>query len=84
MPTTSNTDLELSVGFDGEDEAVCPFCGGLGFVREDVAIDHPNFGKLFPCRCRLAEIEQQRLERLRSVSNLDHLARMTFEAVSDE
>jgi DNA replication protein DnaC len=77
-PTISNTDLELSVGFGSEDGAICPFCGGLGFVREDVPIDHPHFGKLFPCQCRLAEIEQQRLERLRNVSNLEHLARMTF------
>jgi len=56
----------------------------LGFVREDVPIDHPHFGQLFPCRCRLAEIEQQRLERLRALSNLEHLARMTFDTfVSD-
>jgi DNA replication protein DnaC len=58
---------------------VCPLCGGLGFVREDVPVGHPHFGQLFPCRCKLAEIEQQRLERLRALSNLDHLARMTFE-----
>jgi DNA replication protein DnaC len=54
-------------------------CGGLGFVREDVPVDDPDFGKLFPCQCRLAELEQRRMERLRSLSNLDHLARMTFE-----
>ncbi len=84
MPSISNTDLELSVGFDTQDGAVCPFCGGLGLVREDVPIDHPHFGKLFPCRCRLAEMEQQRLERLRAVSNLEHLARMTFETFLPE
>jgi DNA replication protein DnaC len=53
-------------------------CGGLGYVREEVPIDHPHFGKLFPCTCKLAEIEQQRLERLRTMSNLHHLAHMTF------
>jgi DNA replication protein DnaC len=77
--TMSNSDLELSIEVGDQAQVSCAFCGGLGFVREDVPIDHPHFGELFPCRCRLAEIEQQRLERLRSVSNLEHLARMTFE-----
>jgi len=66
---------------DGDE---CPFCGGLGYVREDVPVDHPNFGKLFPCRCKLAEIEQRQFERLRALSNLDHLARMTFESFAPE
>jgi DNA replication protein DnaC len=59
-------------------------CGGLGYVRENVPIDHPHFGKLFPCRCQLADIEQQRLERLRALSNLHHLTRMTFETFMPE
>lgn len=70
MPTISST--------DGQDE-VCPLCGGLGYVRENVPVGHPHFGRLFPCRCKLAEIERQRLERLRALSNLEHLARMTFD-----
>ena len=70
MPTMSNTE---TIGRE------CPLCGGLGYVRENVPIDHPNFGKLFPCRCKLAEIEQQRMERLRAVSNLHHVVHMTFE-----
>jgi len=59
-------------------------CGGLGFVRVDVPVGHPDFGKLFPCRCKLAEIEQQRLDQLRALSNLDHMARMTFETFVPE
>jgi DNA replication protein DnaC len=51
----------------------------LGFVREDVPVGHPRFGQLFPCRCRLAEIEQQRMESLRALSNLANLTHMTFE-----
>lgn len=31
----------------------CPDCGGAGFYKEAVPYGHPNFGKLFPCRCRL-------------------------------
>jgi DNA replication protein DnaC len=79
MPTTSNTRPEPSFQEGGQGSAECPLCGGLGYLREDVPVDHPHFGKLFPCRCKLAEIEQQRLEELRSLSNLDQLARMTFD-----
>ncbi len=61
------------------DTEPCPICGGLGYVREDVPVDHPHFGQLFPCRCKLAELEEQRLAHLRSLSNLGHLSHMTFE-----
>lgn len=57
----------------------CPVCGGLGFVRVSVPVDHSDFGKLFPCECKLAEAEERRRQHLRAVSNLDHLSRMTFE-----
>ena len=56
----------------------CSVCGGLGYVARDLPTDHADFGKLFPCRCKLAEIEQRRMEQLRSLSNLDHLARLSF------
>jgi DNA replication protein DnaC len=62
----------------------CPLCGGLGYLREDVPVGHPNFGKLFPCQCKLDEFAQQRLKRLRAVSNLDQLDRMTFDVFLPE
>jgi len=37
---------------------VCPLCGGpalcggVGFVRKDVPVGHPDFGKAFPCPAR--------------------------------
>jgi DNA replication protein DnaC len=43
-----------------------------------VPVGHPQFGKLFPCRCKIVEIEQQRLARLRALSRLDLLGHMTF------
>jgi DNA replication protein DnaC len=48
-------------------------------VREDVPVDHPHFGQLFPCHCKLAEREQERLAQLRALSNLAHLSHMTFD-----
>ena len=69
-PTSSSTSEQQG------DE--CPLCGGLGYVARDLPTSHADFGKLFPCSCKLAEIEQRRMEQLRSLSNLDHLARLTF------
>ena len=71
MPTTSSTSAPAP--------EVCPLCGGLGYLRGDLPVGHPDFGRLFPCRCKLAEMEQQRLERLRAQSHMGHFAHLTFE-----
>jgi DNA replication protein DnaC len=65
-------------------EEVCPFCGGLGYVRADVPVDHPDFGKLVPCTCHLADVAQRRTETLRALSDLDTLTRMTFATFTPE
>ncbi|MBN1178198.1 MAG: ATP-binding protein [Anaerolineae bacterium] len=57
----------------------CPYCHGLGYVRVDVPVGHPDFGKLQPCTCRMVEQVEQRIARLRVLSNLDTLADRTFE-----
>ncbi len=80
MPTISSTDAPSGPEGQRPGDAPCPICGGLGYVREDVPVDHPHFGQLFPCRCKLAELEEQRLAHLRSLSNLGHLSHMTFES----
>jgi DNA replication protein DnaC len=33
------------------DDGVCPTCGGGGFLRRDVPVGHPDFGRLVPCAC---------------------------------
>ncbi len=53
-------------------------------MRENVPVGHPDFGKLFPCRCKQAEVKAQRREQLRALSNLEHLSRMTFETFVPE
>ncbi len=40
---------------------------------------HPDFGHPVPCRCKLEEITEKRLEDLRKVSNLGLLSRMRFD-----
>ena len=33
----------------------CPICGGAGFLRRDLPIDHPDFGRAMACRCKKQE-----------------------------
>jgi len=47
-------------------------------------VGHPNFGKLIPCRCTQAELEARRLSDLRALSNLEALARYTFDTFKPE
>lgn len=38
------------------DLAYCPYgCGGVGMFRRNVPIDDPDFGRAFPCQCKLEE-----------------------------
>jgi DNA replication protein DnaC len=60
--------------------AACPICGGAGYLREDVPVGHPRFGKLVPCQCLQTELEAQRLSDLRALSNLDAMGRYTFDS----
>jgi DNA replication protein DnaC len=53
-------------------------CGGLGYVRYELPVDHPQFGQLF--RCPNTPLDSQRLKRLRTLGNLDAFADKTFEA----
>src|SRR5579871_1230564 len=57
---------------------VCPICGGFGVVRHDVPVDHPDFGKLFPCVCQADKIKMRKANQLRTMSNLDAFADRTF------
>jgi len=68
----------------GQDEEVCPICKGLGYVRLDLPVGHPDFGRLFPCTCREAELQARRLLQLQEASDISLLSRMTFEAFKIE
>lgn len=57
----------------------CPLCGGLGYLRLDLPLTHPDFGKVQPCTCREKEISQYVHQRLFALSNLQELRHLTFE-----
>jgi len=65
-------------------QETCPICKGLGFVRADVPVDHPDFGTLVPCPCHLDDMAQQRVTALRALSDLETLSRMTFDSFVPE
>ena len=67
MPTSS-----------AETEPVCPLCGGAGYLRMEVPVGHPNFGRLFPCQCKLSEMADRTHVDLERRSNLDAFADKTF------
>jgi DNA replication protein DnaC len=62
----------------------CPLCGGVGYLRADVPIDDPNFGKVEICPCRQPEIRDRVRSRLFRFSNLDELKHLTFESFNSE
>ena len=52
----------------------------MGYLRSDVPVGHPNFGKLEICVCRQRDVSQQVREHLYSLSHLDELKELTFES----
>jgi DNA replication protein DnaC len=62
----------------------CPICKGLGSVRADVPVGHPDFGKLVPCTCRLTGLAERRVTALRALGDLGVMSRLTFETFNPE
>ncbi|HML24569.1 MAG TPA: ATP-binding protein [Aggregatilinea sp.] len=52
----------------------------MGYVTHDVPLDHPHFGKAFPCVCQQETIAARRNTRLREMSNLSAVADKTFDS----
>jgi DNA replication protein DnaC len=76
MPTSQNVESDRP--------GLCRICGqesiceGLGVIRYDVPIDDPRFGKLFRCPNNPVEMDTERQDRLRRLSNLHVFADKTF------
>jgi DNA replication protein DnaC len=72
---TSSKDSDI----EEAEETECPLCKGRGWLRYDVPLGHPDFGKMVPCECTKKKFEQERLSRLERYSNLGPLTRLTFD-----
>jgi DNA replication protein DnaC len=80
------TSLSIPVGPAGSNGSAtasptwrCPVCKDAGWVRMEVPVGHPNFGRLIHCECRFSEQAERERESLRRLSNLDGFTRHTFE-----
>jgi DNA replication protein DnaC len=78
-PTSSSTDLRLARFHDLPGDPACPKCHGVGYLRSDLPVGHPDFGKLQVCDCRAAQVSQQVRQRLFALSHLEELRHLTFE-----
>jgi DNA replication protein DnaC len=58
----------------------CPYCHGLGYLRADLPVGDPQFGKLQVCVCRRSRVASAVRERLFAISHLDELQHLTFES----
>jgi DNA replication protein DnaC len=67
----AGSDVEPEV----EPAPVCPICKDFGFVRKDVPVGDPDFGRAIPCECRRDEVR----DRLRRRSQIGALADRNFE-----
>ena len=65
-----------------KESAVCPYCGGVGWLRRDLPISDPDFGQLVRCVCKENEINRDAQQRLYDASNLENFNHMTFNAFS--
>ena len=62
-----------------EPAPACPLCNDAGYVRQNVPVGHPNFGRLIACECKMREQAEKRLESMRTLSNLEAFAQHTFD-----
>lgn len=60
----------------------CEICGGVGYLRLDVPVGHPDFGKLQICSCREGVINRSLHNHLFALSHLQELKHLTFENFS--
>ncbi|MGH2522712.1 MAG: ATP-binding protein [Anaerolineales bacterium] len=69
---------------DGAGDPDCPHCHGLGYVRQDWPVGHPNFGKIQACVCQLENMQMERAAQLREESNTETLTGKTFDTFLSE
>ncbi len=75
MANSSRTNRKTVLPGDPE----CPICHGIGFVRQDLPVDHPDFGKMEICSCRKNQVEEVERKNLYDFSNIQSFKSMTFD-----
>ena len=65
-------------------EVDCDRCSDLGWYTDDVAIDHPDFGRFVICDCQQNNLDEHDNSQLIRYSNLGYLVRFNFESFLPE
>lgn len=55
-----------SIGAVQQKTPLCPLCGDLGWLAQDLPVTHPDFGRMVRCGCKAVEDS----EKLRAVAGL--------------
>jgi DNA replication protein DnaC len=74
--SSSKTESE-SASYAGDPN--CKICGGVGYLRQDLPLGHPDFGKLQICSCRESQLKELAREGLYKLSSLEELSHLTFD-----
>lgn len=56
----------------------CQICNDAGFVRADVPVGHPLFGRLIDCECTVRKRKVRETEEKQRISNLEAFTRHSF------
>ena len=51
----------------------------MGYIRQDLPLGHPDFGKMQICVCRAGQLKKQARDGLYKMSNLEELAHLSFD-----
>ena len=81
---TSGTPQPSEGQTSGFADSDCPHCHGSGYLRQDLPLGHPDFGRLVICTCRQADLKDRIRQRLFSLSHLDELQDLTFESFNPQ
>ncbi len=77
MTNSQNSSKTNTDSYPGD--PACEICGGVGYIRRDLPLDHPDFGKMQICVCRESQLKKQARDGLYKMSNLEELSHLTFE-----
>jgi DNA replication protein DnaC len=79
MPNTSTAnEQERRLTMEPE----CPICHGVGFVRQNLPISDPNFGRLVPCTCQANHRDGKQAAITANLNRLVDYANKTFDNFS--
>ena len=84
--TFAGTDSDAEILFAGDRKKgpICPLGGGLGWVRREVPLGDPHFGKAIQCRCQQLVANEERLARLQRFSNMGKLTEVSFKTTDPD